>query len=240
MKKKRSKKKINFLKENYSKSWDYLKESKKFICIIILIFLIFSLIGFFVPVPEGITKIILEFIKKILEQTRGMSQGELIGFIFFNNLQSSFLGMIFGVLLGIAPIIATISNGYLLGFVALMSVKSEGFFALWKLLPHGIFELPAIFISFGLGLRLGLWLILEPVKFYWVRNKLISFLFLLFYLPTLLITLYFDKQFRFRMKQSLKIFPVNFSNSLRVFLFVVFPLLIIAAIIEGSLIFLFG
>lgn len=199
MVKKRTKK--NFLKENYSKSWNYLKESKNFIYIIIAIFFVFALVGFFVPVPDSIAEQILNFIKELIERTQGMSQLELIKFIFFNNLQSSFFGMIFGVLLGIFPVIAIIINGYLLGFVALISVESGGFLVLWKLLPHGVFELPAIFVSLGLGLKFG--------TFIFQEDKIESF-----------------KEY--------------FWNSLRVFLFIIIPLLIIAGIIEGSLIFLFG
>ena len=107
--------------------------------------------------------------------------------------------MIFGFLLGIFPVIAAIANGYLLGFVALISVNNGGWFILFKLLPHGIFELPAIFISLGLGLKLGTCI--------------------------------------FR-KEILKNFNEYFINSLRVFLFIVIPLLLIAGIIEGSLIFI--
>ena len=184
------------LKREYKDSWDYIKESKNFIYLIIGIFLGFALIGFFVPASENLTKIILEFIEKLLEQTKDMSQLELIRFIFVNNLQSSFFGLIFGVALGIFPVLATVANGYILGFVGKMSFESGGIFVLWRILPHGIFELPAIFISLGLGLKLG------------------SFIF---------------------RKEKGKFFRRCFWNSLRVFLFVVIPLLIIAAIIEGSL-----
>jgi len=186
------------LKKAYKDSWQYIKESKGFIYFIVGIFFIFMLIGFFVPASEEITKIILDFIKKLLEQTSGMSQSELIGFIFLNNLQSSFFGLIFGIVLGIFPVFVAILNGYVLGFVGAMSVKAGGNLVLLKLLPHGVFELPAIFISLGLGLKMG------------------SFIF---------------------RKEKGEFFRNCFWNSLRVFLFVVIPLLIIAAIIEGSLIF---
>jgi len=184
------------LKREYKDSWDYIKESRNFIYSIIGVFFAFALIGFFVPASEDLTKIILEFIEKLLEQTKDMSQLELIRFIFVNNLQSSFFGLIFGVALGIFPVLATVANGYILGFVGKMSFESGGIFVLWRILPHGIFELPAIFISLGLGLKLG------------------SFIF---------------------RKEKGKFFRRCFWNSLRVFLFVVIPLLIIAAIIEGSL-----
>jgi stage II sporulation protein M len=187
------------LKKEYKKSLDYLKKSKNFIYVIIIIFFAFVLIGFFIPVPDSFKDQMLKFIKELLEKTQGMSQMELIKFIFFNNVQTSFYGIILGVLIGIFPIIATVTNGYLLGFVASISVENGGLVTLWKLLPHGIFELPAIFISLALGLKLG------------------TFIF---------------------QKKRLKIFKEYFLNSLRIFLLIVIPLLAIAGIIEGSLIFL--
>lgn len=198
--KKKNKQNFN-LKEQYKKSWDYIKESRNFIYVIIGIFFFFTLVGFFIPAPGFLSEQILEFIRELIEKTQAMGQGELIKFIFLNNLQSSFFGMIFGVFLGVFPLIVTVVNGYLLGFVALISVESGGFSVLLRLLPHGIFELPAIFISLGIGLKFGM--------FIFQKRKIDSF-----------------KEY--------------FLNSLRVFLFVVIPLLIIAGIIEGSLIFLSG
>jgi len=187
------------LKKEYKDSWNYIKESKNFIYFIMGVFFAFALIGFFVPASEDISKMIFEFIEKLLEQTKGLSQLELIRFIFMNNLQSSFFGVVFGVVLGIFPVLAAITNGYVLGFVGAMSVRSEGISVLWRLFPHGIFELPAVFISLGLGLKIG------------------SFIF---------------------QKEKGKSFRRCFWNSIKVFLFVIIPFLIIAAIIEGSLIFI--
>lgn len=189
-------KKFN-LREEYRKSWAYIKESKKFIYFVILLFLIFSFIGFFIPAPDFLSKYIISYLKSLLEQTKDFSNFDWIKFIFFNNLKSSFFAVIFGVFFGIFPFFGAIVNGYLLGFVASMSVADGGFLVLWRILPHGIFELPAIFISLGLGLRLG------------------SFIF--------------EK----KKKNSFKMF---FLNSLRVFFYIILPLLIIAAIIEGNLI----
>ena len=197
--KKKNKKEFN-LKEEYNKSWNYLKDSKNFIYIIAIIFFTFVLFGFFIPAPEVVVEQILEFIKELIEKTQNMSQGQLIKFIFFNNLQTSFFGIILGLFFGIFPIIAAIANGYLLGFVSSITVESEGVFILWRLLPHGIFELPAVFISLGLGLKFG------------------TFIF---------------------QKRKLDSFNKYFWNSIRVFLFVVVPLLAIAGIIEGVLVFAF-
>ncbi len=188
----------NFFKRNYIESWDYIKESKRFIYAVFFIFLFFGVLGFFFPAPNGVIEQILKFIEELLIKTEGMNQFELTNFILLNNLKSSFLSMIFGILLGIFPLISIIANGYILGFVSAMSVKTGGVVVLWKLVPHGIFELPAIFISMGLGLKMG--------TFVLQKNKI----------------------------ESLKRY---LWKSLMVFLFVILPLLVLAAIIEGSLIF---
>ena len=190
------KKKIS-LKGQYVQSWNYIKESKNFIFGAILVFLIFALIGFFVPAPDFLSEQILEFLRNLVDKTSGMSQLELIIFIFNNNLLASFLGMILGFFLGIYPIIASMVNGYLVGFIGVLSINEAGFSVLLRLLPHGIFELPAVFISLGMGIKMG------------------SFIF---------------------GNKRLKTFKNYFWNSIRVFVFVVLPLLIIAAVIEGVLI----
>jgi stage II sporulation protein M len=229
------KKTKNFFTENYRKSWEYIKESKNFIYITLIIFLLFAFIGAFVPVPELLAEQILEFIEELLRKTAGMSQGELISFIFLNNLQSSFFGMIFGIALGIFSVITSILNGYLLGFVSSRAVYEEGIFILWRLLPHGIFELPALLLSTGLGLKLGFPFIYKYFKYYWKRKNIFALLTGIFFLlPAIILTLILNKNLR---KYQFKDFLFKVNNSIRVFLFVIFPFLLIAAIIEGSLIF---
>jgi len=213
--------KSNFFKRGFQESWNYMKESRNFIYSIIFIFLLFALIGFFIPAPAILEQKILEFIEDLLRKTQGMSSSDLIAFIFFNNLQSSFLGMVFGIFFGIFSVLTTLANGYVLGFVAAKTVESSGISVLWRLLPHGIFELPALFISLGLGLKLGSFVFRKTVNI------------LKFLMPLRLKI----KDFKFKDHESLTIYLVK---SIKVFLFIIIPLLIIAAIIEGSLIFLLG
>lgn len=185
------------IKEIYQKCWTSIKEAKIYILVIVGIFFLFTLIGYFIPAPSEISALISNYIKDVVNQIASLSWIQLISFIFFNNAKSSFFGLVLGILFGIFPIFVSIFNGYILGFVSNESVKTSGILILWKLLPHGIFELPAVFISLGLGLKLA--------------------------------TMLLDKKRKF---------GESFINALRVFLFVVVPLLIIAAIIEGTLIFL--
>lgn len=185
------------LRQQYLLSWKYITESKSFIYGSILAFFFFAVIGFLIPLPAEYVTMIMDYLREILEKTEGLSQFGLIRFILLNNLQSSFSGFIFGFFFGLLPLFALIINGYILGFVSALAVEQGGFLTLLNLLPHGIFELPAIFISLGLGIKFG------------------SFIF---------------------MKKKTASFRKFLWEGLRVFIFVVIPLLIIAAIIEGSLI----
>ena len=196
----RKTKKKGFFKDNYSKSWQFIKDSKNFIYAIIAVFFGLALIGFIFPVPDSIATEIMKMLEEILKKTEGLSQFELIRFIFFNNIQSSFFGLILGIFLGIFPMIFAAFNGYVLGFVADKAVEAGGVGVLWKLLPHGIFELPAIFISLGMGFRFGIFVL---------KNS------------------------------KLESFKLHVYDLITVFVFIVIPLLILAAIIEGSLISLF-
>jgi len=228
----------NFLEENYRGSWQYLKESRIFIYAAVFFFFFFILIGAFVPAPEIIEARIFEFIEELLQKTEGMSHLELVRFLFLNNAQSAFFSMISGIVLGIFSLMAIIVNGYLLGFVAIRAVNAEGIITLWRLFPHGIFELPALFISVGLGLKLGFPFIYRYANYFYKKRNYLALLSLIFFLlPSILLTLIFNKKLR---KIQLMGLNNRFWNSLRVFVFIVIPLLIIAALIEGSLIFFFN
>ncbi len=203
-KKKSAKKTRNWeetINRDFSESVVYLKNTKNLIYISIGIFSVFILFGYFVPAPEFLSEQIEKFIEQLIDKTTGMSWSEVTGFIFFNNIQSSFLGMILGVFFGIFPFVALVGNGYLLGFVAERVSSQEGLFFLWRIFPHGIFELPALIISMAFGLKIGAF-IFQKKKLVYLREQIIS--------------------------------------SLKAFFLIIFPLLFVAALIEGTLIFFFA
>jgi len=186
----------DFLGENYSKSWEYIKESRNFIWAAVIIFFAAAIIGFLYQ-PTFLVNWVMGQMKKALADTIGMNTFQLIFYIFFNNIRAGFGGLIYGAGFGIITVMLSILNGYAVGYISNSTISAVGAGSLLNLLPHGIFELPAIFISFGMGIKFG------------------SFIFY---------------------KEKMKNFSKFFVNSMRVFVFVVLPLLIIAAIIEGSLI----
>ena len=76
--------------------------------------------------------------------------------IFLNNTFVSLVSLVLGIAVGIFPILFIASNGYFVGMVSYLVGQQKGFvFILFALLPHGIVELPTIFLSASIGLRLG-------------------------------------------------------------------------------------
>ena len=188
-------KKENFFVKQYSKCWDFFRESRWHIVFALGIFALTFIIGF--AYPNFFRGEIFNFIKELMIMLEGKSVLELTSFIFFNNLKASFMAMVLGMGIGIFPLVTGIINGYLLGFVSREAVNRGGLVVLWQLAPHGIFELPAIILSIGIGLKIG------------------------------------GEMFSGDVGGKLK---HNFREGLGFFVFVIFPLLLIAAIIEGLLI----
>jgi stage II sporulation protein M len=195
----KKRKQVGVLKKFMDDAFNYIKESRNYIYSSIILFFIFVLIGFFViPLNKGLSEIINNSLREILLKTVDLKGIELILFIFTNNLSVALYCIIFGAVLGIFPMLNIITNGSILGYVLAKVYSVTGNFSdFWKVLPHGVFELPAIFISFGLGIKLGMFIFSKNV----------------------------GQEFKYR-----------FLNSIKSFLFVVIPLLIVAAIIEGLLI----
>jgi stage II sporulation protein M len=123
---------------------------------------------------------------------------ELFWFIFSNNIKVTFIGLISGIFFGILPLLTSIANGYLLGFVSSLVIIEENFLSLWRILPHGIFELPAVFISLGLGLKLGMF-IFQKKKIKYLKKNLYNSLkvFFLIILPLLLVAAIIESLFIF-------------------------------------------
>ncbi|PIN93329.1 hypothetical protein COU54_03450 [Candidatus Pacearchaeota archaeon CG10_big_fil_rev_8_21_14_0_10_31_24] len=169
----------------YKKSFNYIYESRNYIYTLISLFILSGIIGFFFS--ENLT-FLDKVLEDLVEKTLGMGDLELTIFIFFNNSFSSLYGLFFGIFLGIFPIIVSVMNGAVIGYVLQKVYLISGFSDFWRLLPHGIFELPAVFISLGLGLKLGMFIFAEnswnTLK---ERLRLSLLCFLLVVLPLLVV-----------------------------------------------------
>lgn len=73
--------------------------------------------------------------------------------IMVNNITIALKAFVFGITLGIGTLYVLLMNGMLLGALTALMYRHGNPFSYWSLiLPHGIFELTAIFISGGAGL----------------------------------------------------------------------------------------
>jgi len=145
--------KQNFIYNNFQQSLAYLPKLKKYFIFSLVLFLLISLFGFLFP--YFFEEEIIRLIEELIMQTQGMDFLELTNFIMFNNMKSSFFALILGIFLGFVPIGVIVVNAYVLGFVANKTVAIEGPLIMWRLLPHGIFEIPAVLLSTALGMKLG-------------------------------------------------------------------------------------
>ncbi len=159
-----------------------LKEVKKYIFAAILIFAAGIIAAIVVPsLGKSVISEVLEYLKTF-EHKKDLA---LLIAIFLKNASSAFFAILLGFLFGFVPVFGAAFNGIAVG--AILNMNPLNFF---KIIPHGLFELTALFIAWGLGI--------------WCAGGL-------FHAPTI----------GFRIKRSLNIY-----------LSIIVPLLIIAAIIE--------
>lgn len=86
----------------------------------------------------------------------GMSPFQLVGAIFLNNALKTFSAIVFGIFLGIIPMIFLLANGVALGVALSLSAQARGLGpSLLAIAPHGIIELPAVFLGTSIGLMIG-------------------------------------------------------------------------------------
>jgi stage II sporulation protein M len=98
-----------------------------------------------------------ELLKQFAQMFRGLPKLQLAIAIFFNNSIKTLVVILLGPLFGIAPVIFLIMNGAILGAVMPVAAATRGLWtSIMTIVPHGIVELPAIFLGTSMGLRLGM------------------------------------------------------------------------------------
>ena len=87
---------------------------------------------------------------------QGLPRLQLAGAIFLNNTAKTLLAIVLGSLVGVVPGFFLFVNGIVLGLVVPLSVQSRGIWmSLVSIVPHGVLELPAVFLGTSIGLMLG-------------------------------------------------------------------------------------
>ena len=127
-----------------------------------------------------------EIIKAILAQVEGKSFFEVTFFIIQNNLRTSFFGFLLGITF--LPVFAIMINGFFIGTTLRLAVEKYSPLIIWRLLPHGIFELPAIILSFSYGLKIGMaWFHKDKIKNFKNNYREAFAVFIFIILPLIII-----------------------------------------------------
>lgn len=96
-----------------------------------------------------------EQVKKLAVQFVGKNAITFIFKIFLHNLIATYVAMCFVILFGAVPTLIAVFNGLILGWIiATAPARTEA--NIWMMIiPHGIFEWPAMIIAWGMGLWRG-------------------------------------------------------------------------------------
>ncbi|MBI2133611.1 stage II sporulation protein M [Candidatus Woesearchaeota archaeon] len=174
---------------------DVLLDKRYFILSMLALLLVSAVAGFYYPGEFAREQEVI--LRKLVSLTFGKGFFELFLIILLNNLRTALIGIVLGVFFGLVPLSAVLVNGYFVGAMLNQAYRSSGLSVLLLILPHGIFEIPALAIAFGMGVSLGLW---------WRERRKLDYI-----------------------RKSL-------NDSILVYLYIILPLLVIAALVESSLI----
>lgn len=130
--------------------WPYLKTSLVLFGAGIVVGLM--VVSHFPALSDHFGETIATFVKVF----SGMPRLNLAGAIFFNNAVKTLLAILLGTLLGIIPGIFLFANGIALAVAWSLSSYSRGpWLSLLSIAPHGVIELPAVFLGTSIGLMIG-------------------------------------------------------------------------------------
>lgn len=135
----------------------YVYNLRWYILAIILLFTIFAGLGYMVTVlsPSFTDQTISGFKEEVGPLKEASALGLMLG-IFENNAIKCFIVVILGLAFGLAPLLFIVANGLVIGIVVGATMAKSGLlYVLVGILPHGIIEMPMVFLSAAIGLKLG-------------------------------------------------------------------------------------
>ncbi len=116
--------------------------------------------------PAGIAGIISEDIQALQEFARGLTPFSLSTaiIIFAKNASAMLISFIFSPIFCLTPILALAANGWIISFISTAVIQEKSLaYLLAGILPHGVFELPALIMAQAAALSFGATLIIALV-----------------------------------------------------------------------------
>ena len=137
---------------------------KRWVFIAIFLFGIGLILG--LATPASVADLLFEdttTIEEFADFLAPLPQSSIFLFIFIKNVSALLISFALSPIFCLTPVVALTFNGWLIGLVSTMVIQEESLgYLLTGLLPHGIFELPALIMgeavafSFGTAVMLAL------------------------------------------------------------------------------------
>lgn len=143
------------------KTWQVLLGNRGYIGLSCGLFAIGLLFGaMFTEQFEELIQAAMENLKDLMEQVQEKNDPKYTSLlIFWNNFKAAILMLAVGTLFSVWTMLMLLINGVVVGAVVAMTsgqmTVSVLDMVVFGLVPHGIFELPAIFIASAFGIKLG-------------------------------------------------------------------------------------
>lgn len=127
---------------------------KRWIAVAILLFSAGLLLG--LATPSNFFSDDMTALEELAELLVPLPQSALFGIILVNNVFALLVSFALSPLFCLVPILALTINGWFLATIATMVIQEESIgFVLAGLLPHGVFELPALILGEAAALSFG-------------------------------------------------------------------------------------
>ncbi len=107
--------------------------------------------------PPALKRGLVDAFQAATEPYASQSGGVVFLFVLVNNLTATILMLLLGVAFGIPTMFGVVSNGLVLGVLWIQAAGISGYGrAVLAVLPHGVFEIPAMLLAAAYGLWLGM------------------------------------------------------------------------------------
>ena len=139
---------VSVMKSWFNESKNTIYDAKKFILFSFFVFHLGIILGYYYLSTQ---KFIGDHLVELFDKTYSSSYLIFVFRILAHNVTVAYLSMRLGILLGLFPAISVIVAGIYIGwlFANITCVHWTKLFLM--IVPHGVFELPAMFIAWGIG-----------------------------------------------------------------------------------------
>ncbi len=142
---------------NTKEALKYLSYLKGYIFFVSLVFILSTLMGYwYSSLDLAFATQTSADIGEMFDFIQGLHPLIIMVIIFLNNSIKCLIVLLLGIGFGLIPLVFLTYNGFLIGVVVFITERIESsLYVLAAIVPHGIIELPMVFLSAAIGIQLG-------------------------------------------------------------------------------------